>query len=111
MLVAARSIGLSVPHFWDAAERAWLEACAAAVTSNADVRGGAHRPDRRVCYPRSWRINSLFISPLIRLVRFAPNVQARQPTRLPSGCAFRPVQRVQPVSGGPVPVHAAGAAR
>lgn len=32
MLVGARSIGLSVPHFWDAAERAWLEACAAAVT-------------------------------------------------------------------------------
>jgi GAF domain-containing protein len=32
MLVGALSIGLSVPHVWDAAERAWLEACAAAVT-------------------------------------------------------------------------------
>ena len=29
--VGALSIGLSVPHVWDTAERAWLEACAAAV--------------------------------------------------------------------------------
>ncbi|HLZ21031.1 MAG TPA: LapA family protein [Ktedonobacterales bacterium] len=70
-----------------------------------------YRGGRRVRYPRSWRIDSVFISPLIRLVRFAPNVQPRQPMRLPSGCAFRPVQRAQPVSGDPVPVHAAGAAR
>lgn len=30
-LVGAISIGLSVPHVWDAAERAWFEACADAV--------------------------------------------------------------------------------
>ena len=30
-LVGALSVGLSVPHIWDAAERAWLEACADAV--------------------------------------------------------------------------------
>jgi DNA-binding transcriptional MerR regulator len=30
-LVGALSVGLSVPHVWDAAERAWLEACADAV--------------------------------------------------------------------------------
>ena len=30
-LVGALSLGLSVPHVWDAAERAWLEACADAV--------------------------------------------------------------------------------
>lgn len=31
-LVGALSVGLSVPHVWDAAERAWIEACAAAVS-------------------------------------------------------------------------------
>ena len=30
-LVGALSVGLSVPHVWDVAERAWLEACADAV--------------------------------------------------------------------------------
>jgi GAF domain-containing protein len=30
-LVGALSVGLSVPHVWDAAERAWLEACADAI--------------------------------------------------------------------------------
>ena len=31
-LVGALVIGLGAPHVWDAAERAWLEACAAALT-------------------------------------------------------------------------------
>ncbi len=31
-LVGALAIGLSAPHVWDAAERTWLEACAAAIT-------------------------------------------------------------------------------
>jgi len=31
-LVGALVIGLGAPHVWDAAERAWLEACAAAIT-------------------------------------------------------------------------------
>jgi len=32
MLVGALSVGLSVPHVWNIAERAWIEACADAVT-------------------------------------------------------------------------------
>ena len=32
MLVGALVIGLGTPHVWDAAERTWLEACAAAIT-------------------------------------------------------------------------------
>jgi len=31
-LVGALSIGLSVPHVWNIAERTWIEACADAVT-------------------------------------------------------------------------------
>ena len=31
-LVGAVAVGLDAPHVWDAAERAWLEACAAAIT-------------------------------------------------------------------------------
>jgi GAF domain-containing protein len=31
-LVGALAIGLSAPHVWDAAERTWLEACAAAIS-------------------------------------------------------------------------------
>lgn len=31
-LLGALVIGLGVPHIWDAAERAWLEACAAVIT-------------------------------------------------------------------------------
>lgn len=35
-LMGALSIGLSVPHVWDTAERAWLEACAAAVAMGVE---------------------------------------------------------------------------
>jgi DNA-binding transcriptional MerR regulator len=35
-LVGALSVGLSVPHSWDAAERAWLEACADAVVMGVE---------------------------------------------------------------------------
>lgn len=35
-LVGALSIGLSVPHVWDAAERAWVEACAAALAMGVE---------------------------------------------------------------------------
>ncbi len=35
-LVGALSVGLSVPHGWDAAERAWLEACADAVVMGVE---------------------------------------------------------------------------
>jgi GAF domain-containing protein len=35
-LVGALSIGLSVPHVWDAAERAWLETCAAALAMGVE---------------------------------------------------------------------------
>jgi GAF domain-containing protein len=35
-LVGALAIGLSVPHIWDAAERAWIEACAAALTMGVE---------------------------------------------------------------------------
>ena len=35
-LVGALSVGLSVPHIWDAAERAWFEACADAVVMGVE---------------------------------------------------------------------------
>ncbi|MGO8946508.1 MAG: GAF domain-containing protein [Ktedonobacterales bacterium] len=35
-LVGALSVGLSVPHVWDAAERSWLEACADAVVMGVE---------------------------------------------------------------------------
>lgn len=47
MLVGALAVGLGAPHRWDAAERAWLEACAAAMTMAAEngrlLHAGGHR--------------------------------------------------------------------
>ena len=35
-LVGALAVGLSAPHAWDAAERTWLEACAAVITMSVE---------------------------------------------------------------------------
>ena len=48
-LVGALAIGLSTPHAWDAAERTWLEACAAVITmsvENGRISGAERRGSR-----------------------------------------------------------------